>query len=329
MRAGAWSVAADGTLGQALDECLRAAAAAPSIHNTQPWRFRPHGRRIDILIDRSRQLEVLDPHGRELLMSAGAAILNLRIAMLAHGRQPLLRLPPSIGAEDLVASVIAGPPVQPTDTARTLARAIARRHTSRQPFADVAIEPKLLAELSAAARAEGGRLAMADETTTRALLSVIHTADRRRAAEPRYRVELADWTSTGRDRRDGVPPQAFGPRSAFDAMPIRDFGLPYPDRIRKPATFETRPNLAVLYTTGDSPPMWLRAGQALERVLLTATVRGLATGLFTQPIEDPELRELLGDPHGGQVPQAILRLGYGRPSAPTPRRPVRDLVVPG
>ena len=85
--------------------------------------------------------------------------------------------------------------------------------------------------------------------------------------------------------------------------------------------------LAVLLTTGDHPTDWLRAGMALERVLLTATVRGLSVGLLSQAIEIPELRWMVRDPMSGwRHPQIVLRLGYGEPPAQTPRLPLHDVL---
>ena len=112
----------------------------------------------------------------------------------------------------------------------------------------------------------------------------------------------------------------------METVPIRDFGLIEPARQRRVATFEPEPTMAVLYTPGDSPRDWLNAGQALERTLLTATVRGVATTLMTQPIEIPALRTLLTGTAAGLVPQAIVRFGYGPPSPVTPRRPIEEVV---
>jgi nitroreductase len=112
-------------------------------------------------------------------------------------------------------------------------------------------------------------------------------------------------------------------------LPLRDFGLTRPDEPRRSAHFEARPTLVVLGTATDTPDQWLRAGQALERVLLTATLRGLATTPMSQPPEVPRLRELLAAPHDGTVPQVILRLGYGPASAASPRRPVSEVLIHG
>ena len=96
---------------------------------------------------------------------------------------------------------------------------------------------------------------------------------------------------------------------------------------RRSARFEPAPTIAVLYSRGDGPAAWLRTGMALQRVLLTATARGLSTTLLTQPIEVPSLRGHLVAPHEPRVAQAVLRLGYARPVAGTPRRTPSSLIV--
>lgn len=83
----------------------------------------------------------------------------------------------------------------------------------------------------------------------------------------------------------------------------------------------------MLNSARDEPTDWLRAGQALRRVLLTATVRGVAATPMTQPLEIPRLRRLLGDTRAGRFAQVILRLGYAPPGAPVPRRPLADVLM--
>jgi len=309
--------------------CLRAAVAAPSVHNSQPWRFRLYDGGIDVLADRGRGLDVIDPLGRELLISVGAAVLNLRVAMLNEHRLPILRLLADPDEPDLVARLVPGDATEPDATARALGAVIPRRHTNRQPFRPVPVPGEVIDELAAAAAAEGAVLALADPAGRDAIRGLARTADEWQRAESGYRAELTTWTLPILDRRDGVPPTAFGPRDERDDRILRDFGLTQPELRRRSARFEAHPTLVVLSTAADQRADWIRAGQALERVLLTATVRGVASTPMTQAVEVPELRQLISDPPGGRYAQVILRLGYAPPAAPSPRRPLVECVVTG
>jgi nitroreductase len=271
--------------------------------------------------------KVIDPSGRELLISIGAAVFNLRVAMLQAARAPRLRWWPEPSEPDLVARVVPGRPAAPSPGVTALAQAIPRRHTNRRPFARVVIPASVLDELVGAASVEGATLRVADPVSRGAILALIRTAEQRLRAQGIYRAELADWAPAAHDRRHGVPPQAFGPWEAMEAMPLRDFGLTQPELRRRTEPLEPYPTLVVLSTDGDGADQWLRAGQALQRVLLAATVHGLAATPMSQPLEIPALRELVTDTAAGRWAQVILRLGYGQPTTPTPRRPLAEVLL--
>lgn len=327
MSEAAWSEG-DGRPGEPLRECLVAACAAPSIHNTQPWRFRPRGDIVEVLVDRRRQLARLDPEGREMLVSVGAAVFNLRLAARARGREASVRLLPDRSEPDLMARVILGRAVPSPAGVRALAEAIPRRHTNRRPFADRPVPHGTMEELSAAAAAERATLLHVDRPLRDGVLSLTRTAETRLRSDPRYRAELAAWTTPGGvGRRDGVPRQAFGPRDTDRALPLRDFALGQ-GMATATVDFERDPTLILLFTNGDGPVDWLRAGAALERVLLTATVRGLAATPLSQLVEVPKLRALLADHATGQIVQTVLRIGHPTtPALPTPRRPLAEVVI--
>jgi nitroreductase len=308
-------------------DCVASATAAPSVHNTQPWLFRIHDDGVDVLIDRRRQLHTIDPDGREMYVSVGAAVFNLRVALGARGRQPDVRLAPDWHDDALAARVRIVGPVAVNPAALVLHDAIGRRHTNRRPFADTPIAEPVLAELSNAATLEGAQLHRAVEPLHTAVLSLVRTADNRLRDDPRYRAELAAWTTPpGIGRRDGVPRSAFGPRDADAALPMRDLALGHgaPTAV---VDFERDPTIALLYTTADDRQDWLRAGAALQRLWLTATVRGVAVTPLTQTTEVPELRRLLTDPTAGMV-QSVLRLGYPlSPARPALRRDLDDVII--
>jgi nitroreductase len=307
--------------------CVEAAVAAPSLHNSQPWRFaiRPGG--IDVYADRRHQLTVVDPLGREMVISLGAAVLNLRLAIHQSGWLPLCEAWPDPDEPDLVARVRPGPAVSPDPETVALAAAIPRRHTNRRPFERVMVPTTCLDEMAGAASAEGAVLSIADTAARSAILDLARTAELRLRAQGRYRAELASRTMPGRTRRDPVRPQPGGAWNALETMPLRDFGLTMPEPRRHHEELEPYPTVLVLSTAGDEPDHWLRAGQAMQRVLLVATVHGLVATPTSRPLELPELRDLITARGSGMRAQLVLRVGYGQPAAASGRRPLADLLV--
>lgn len=291
-----------------LARLLEAATAAPSLHNSQPWRFRCTARSIEVHADPQRTLPYADPAGRAVHLAGGAAALQLRLAALTTGTMAAVRLLPDPGHPTHLATVRLAGPHRPSPATLELYAAIPRRHTSRAAFADRPVPDAVRGALAEAATLEGARLHLLDPAEGRRVLGLVADADRVQQGDPRYRAELAAWTG---DRPGRVR--------------VRDFSA---DGNPRPAVrFEANPLLAVLATTADGRVDWLRAGAALARVLLTATAQHLATSLFSQPVELPETRWLLRDPRRAlEHPQLVLRFGYGPPGAPTPRRPWTDVL---
>jgi len=309
--------------------CVEAAIRAPSIHNTQPWLFLPEENRIEVHADPSRRLPAVDPQGRALHLSLGAAVLNLCLAVAALGRRPFLDLMPTPGDERHVATVTADGPYTMDEDERGLYEAIPERRTSRRPFRDEPVPPEAQRRLKEAALLQGAVLRFAEATERELLMSLVRTADERRKGDAAYREELRNWTTDDPYRDDGIQVEATGPAGSDGGLPIRDFT---PDLVRpeSPAPeFESEPVIAVLSVIGqDAPVDWLRAGQAMERVLLEATRLGLAVGLFTQPLEHEDLREMLVDPEGRTHVQAFMRFGYPAEETPlTARRPAEEVVA--
>lgn len=309
---------------------LRIAAAAairaPSLHNSQPWLFRIRGSEVEVYADPARRLQVLDPDGREQLISVGAAVFTLRLALRRAGYASDVTLFPRPDDADLVATVTMTHSAMVTPDVAALAAAIPHRHTSRWPFAQRSVPADVLDHLRDAARWEGAVLAEAGPAARDAILSMVRSADRLLHARPGYRDEVTRWTGGGL-RPDGVPGWAVGPWDALEYVPIRDFAelSPLP---RPSAEFEPDPTILVLASAGDRRCDWVRAGQALQRVLLAATRKGLATTPLSQPVEVPAVRRLLLDPRAGLTVQMVLRIGYGRQAGRTPRRSLSDVLLP-
>ncbi|MEV6020202.1 MULTISPECIES: Acg family FMN-binding oxidoreductase [unclassified Streptomyces] len=313
------------------------AAAAPSMHNAQPWRFRflRGDNTLHLYADLDRAMPHADPTTRGLHLGCAAALLNLRVAATHAGWTPVTELLPDPADPHLLAVVrLTSPATAVDERANDLAPlypAIHRRHTSRQPFTDEVIPPAIKDSLCAAALLEGGHLVFPGVWHVETLLDLVHDAEGRDAMDTAASEELRQWTRTGtgavESARDGVPEYAFGPRERSGRAPVRDFAGRRPVPGRAVAAFEIMPQLAVLGTVGDRPRDWLLAGQAMERVLLQATLDGLATSLTSQALEWPELRWAVRDPQSAMgFIQMVLRLGYGPAGPGTRRRPVHEVL---
>jgi len=320
------------TLGLDAEQTLAALAAAgraPSLHNAQPWKFALFDDRVEVYANLARRLPVADPDDRELRLGIGAALYNLRLALLDRGIRPLVTIRPweHPNAEAVVRHGGSG---SLDDRSGRQFRSIALRRTNRRPFADVPIPIDHRHRLTRAAEAEGAWLEVIDDPAQRdriqRLLTDAHSIQLRNDA---FRAEFASWTGRPAPEPEGVPLASSGPRpEQQDRYVLRDFGGGR-GRERLPGQdFEREPMLAVLAGHADGESAQLRAGQAMQAVLLTATSLGLSVSFLSQVIEvgssRQELRRVLG---GGLYPQTVLRVGFGSPVPATPRRDPADLLV--
>jgi nitroreductase len=309
---------------------LAAATAAPSLHNSQPWRFRCTPSAIEVHADLSRAVPIADPDHRELVLACGAALFNLRMTIRALGVYPDIRLCPSLNQPSLLATVHPQGTRRATPAERRLTEAIHRRRTNRRQFVDGVITEPVRNELRGAAEMERSWLALlapAQLTRLRQLVSRAHDIQQRDAA---FVAEWAWWTAREHDAEDGVPLRSAGPLpEPGDKWVLRDFSAGRARERVAGKDFEADPLIAVVGSFHDLPLARLQAGQAMQRVLLTATLSGLSASFLSQVVEIPEtrkqLRELIG---GGLWPQAVLRIGYGSPVPRTPRRKIEDTVDP-
>jgi len=306
---------------------LGAVAAAPSIHNTQPWRLRVAGPDVvELHGDPDRMLWVADPRGRAMHLSCGAALLNLRLAIRAAGGKPLVWPLPDPGCEPTLLASVQLAKGRPADWAELeLFESIWQRHTSRVPFSGRRVPPAVQSALEEAASTEFTLLRPLPAADAAEVTRLAAAAGMELAENFDHRVEMCRWIGTDGD--DGVPAAALGSQPDRDPAPVRDFGYASPMTPRPSGSYEPVPHLAVLATARDEPADWLRAGQALQRILLTATVNGIVTSFLYQPVELHDMRP----PEDGwwpwpECPQIIIRFGYGPPGPETPRRRVEDIL---
>lgn len=311
-----------------LEKLISAAVAAPSIHNTQPWRYRldPDETTLEVCSVPERSLRYTDPRGRALHVSVGAAVFNLRLAVRHAGWEPQVQLLPQPGPRpDLLAVVRLRTGRRASRAETDLHDAVWRRHSSRRPFSDTPLPEGVVTRLHEAAHAEGARLRFAKGPVSERLLQLTAEAERRNEEDPERRAESRRRV---RDAgTDGITFPALGPQDTEHVLPMRAFSGPGTGGRPEATRFEREPTLAVLSTPHDRRLDWLYAGQALEHVLLEAAVHSVRASLLHQAVEWPDLRAAVRPSSAdSQQPQTLIRFGYGPEGPVTPRRRVFEVL---
>lgn len=323
------------------DEIVRYVVAravwAPSVHNTQPWRFTVDGgQRISLHADADRRLTTADPDGREMMISCGAALFTIRLALRSLGWVPETRMLPDPAQPDLVAQVSWRERAEADEFERRLSSHVLTRRTHRGAFDPEPLPSGTLAALRDAAAREGAALRIvADDGRRAALAGAVQTAEYQLRRDGERLRELARWTpAPGSARRDGVPATSYPARAEHTQpdFPARDFarghswGMPP----LSPATAHRAAGVAGLLTTAaDHPADWVRAGQALQRILLTASACGAAAALHSQPLELPWLRKFIRTQlSDAAYPHLVLRVGLVTQMSVSVRRDPGDVLFP-
>jgi hypothetical protein len=317
-----------------IEFAVAAAVHAPSVHNTQPWRFAHGERNIDVHADAGRRLRVADPAGRELLISCGAAAFTLRVALRYLGWLPHIRLFPDSSRPVLVARVSWGEDQIAADSwEREMYAAVTARHTHRGGFGPAPLPAGTIAALGAEAAREGAMLRVVAAGDQRAALAAaVQAGEHALRLDGKRAAEQADWVvAPGSPRRDGIPPAAYPAEPAHTEpdFPGRDFAAGK-GWGQATAAAEQSPGLVcLLATSANEPADWVAAGQALQRVLLRATACGVAAALHSQPLELPQLRDFIRLQLAARAhPQMIIRLGItSQAGTASIRRPIGDVLL--
>ncbi|WP_327150749.1 Acg family FMN-binding oxidoreductase [Nocardia sp. NBC_01329] len=306
---------------------LSLARRAPSVHNTQPWRWVFDGHRLHLHRDTSRQLFSADPQGRQLIISCGAILDHTRIAFAAAGWDTeVVRLPDTV--PDHLATVDFAPAPAVSDTVRARAAAIDQRYTDRLPMLPPRNWARVESGLHTTATERGGTLEVLGDSARLRLAAASAQSAALREYDPQYLNELHWWA--GNDSpADGVPISALVSAAELAQVGVgRAFPTAPPSLRRGELTDSSR--LLVIGSAGDSPLDWLRAGEALSAVLLECTAAGLATCPLTHITEVPVSRRTIANLlHEPAAPQVVVRVGTAPTSAaqpPTPRRTVGDFL---
>jgi nitroreductase len=298
---------------QALARAADAARFAPSIHNTQPWRWVAHPGRLDLFAVTDRQLHAQDPDGHMLLVSCGTALHHARIALDAEGWRYEVDRPATTPL-----ATIRPTGRGPADPAATLhAKTLQVRHTDRRTVADEPVAPAVLDQLGAATEQAGARLHLLGRDQVIDLAVAVEHAARAQGSDDRVHAETARWTGGDRPAGTGIPDTAIPGEIPLTTVAERDFGTA--GTLAAGAGHDGGATYALLYGGGDEPTDWLAAGEALSALWLAATEHGVNLLPLSSPAEVPatrhELQRILG---GTGNPFLAVRLGTPDPTRPAP-----------
>jgi len=312
----------------ALAAAAGAAGYAPSVHNTQPWRWRVLDDRLELRAARHRQLPAADPDGRLLTVSCGAALHHARIALAARGWTAEVDRLPDPADRDLLAIVRPTGRITVSPEAIRLVQAMQIRHTDRRPVSE---EPIPVAAVSAITATAGPtvRLQVLSSDQVMSLAAAVSRAEEVASEDPQVRGELAYWTGLRGPAGTGLPGEVLPEHQARTTVPGRDFGRP--GTLPVGSGHDRAAVYALLFGDDDEPASWLSAGEALSAAWLTATELGISVVPLSGAIEVPSSRQILrGVLADIGYPYLVLRLGIASPdhAGPphTPRMPAAQLV---
>ena len=306
------------------------AVRAPSLHNSQPWRWVADGGVLELFADPTRIGRSTDSTGREVLISCGAVLDHFCVAMAAAGWEALIDRFPNPNNHDHLATVEFRRMEFVTDAHRARAEAIRHRQTDRLPFAAPpqwhSFEPVLRQTVDASIAdldviPDDSRPQLADASRL--------TAEMRRY-DSSYHAELQWWTAHS-DSSQGIPQSALLSESEAQRVDVaRDFPTGR-DRERRALVSGDHAKILVLSTYDDSRENALGCGEALSTVLLECTMASLATCTLTHMIELDASREIVRRlTQRLAEPQLLIRVGTipqtESPPSPTPRRPVSEVL---
>lgn len=312
-----------------LEKAVTLACRAPSLHNSQPWRWVVDDDAIRLFLESDRVLHATDHSGRAALLGCGAVLDHFRVAMAAAGWAVAVDRLPNPDDPLLLASVDFTPMELITDGDRGRADAILRRRTDRLPFDEPPDWNLTEAHLQRAVTAEAVRLDVVPEEFRAVLADASRLADSLRMYDSSYHDELIWWTEVLK-LHEGVPQSALISADERDRV---DVGRRFPATSgsnRRVGLGHDRSKVVVLSTYDNHRVSVLQCGETLSSVLLEATMAGLATCTLTHITELRAGRNLIAAViDQTTTPQALIRVGAAPQGEdvppPTPRRLISDV----
>jgi hypothetical protein len=313
-----------------LQKAVFVACRAPSVHNSQPWRWVAEGERLLLFVDRYRTVPGTDRSGREAIISCGAVLDHLRVAMLAAGWHARIERFPNVNDPDNLASIEFSPVDHVTDAERLRAEAILQRRTDRLPLVRPQYWDLFEPILRSTIENTPATIDVLSDDVRPQLVRAAQLTEALRRDDLSYHLELDWWTSPFL-AAEGVPTSSLASDKEHHRV---DVGREFPVRShsdRRPELREDQSKILVLSTPDDTRADVLGCGEVLSTVLLECTVAGMATCTLTHLIEVDESREIVHSLTAQRgEPQVVIRAGMAPPvehlPAPTPRRRLNEVL---
>jgi nitroreductase len=315
---------------RALRAAVEVARLAPSVHNTQPWRWSlTSPTTVELRAQRSRQLAIADPDGLLLTESCGAALHHLRLALEAEGLRADVARVPEAHDPDLLARVSVVGRIATAPHTSELVAATRTRRTDRRPVSDRPVPMAVLETVTAAMCEQGASVYLLQPDQVIELSVAMADADWTEVSEQEHRAEIATWVGGNRPDGTGIPTSSVPNQPPRTQVPSRYFGPP--GTLDTGGGHDATARYAIAHADSDTCRDWLVAGEALSAGWLAATVEGLSLLPISAVVEVTSsrmaVRRLLS---GIGYPYFVVRLGYvdqSAPSAPqTPRLPIGAIL---
>ncbi len=306
------------------------ACRAPSLHNSQPWRWVATPAALDLFTDPHRVVRSTDSSGREAIISCGAVLDHLKTAMAAAGWRTHVEEFPNPSRLEHLASIYFTPLEYVTQAWRDRADAISRRRSDRLPFGPPSDWQSFETMLHIAFESDLVAIEVLADSARPLLLDASRLTESLRRDDDFYHRELQWWTAPLR-QSEGIPPSDLVSRSEADRVGL-DRRFPtsgFSDR--RAATAQDQAKILVLSTAEDTRADAFHAGQVLSKVLLECTMAGLATCPLTHITELEASRDIIRDLMADHaMPQVLIRVGTAPDvedvPPPTPRRSLSEVL---
>lgn len=312
-----------------VEDAVALACRAPSVHNSQPWRWVVDHGGLQLFLDTDR-LVATDRSGREAVLSCGAALDHLRVAMAGHGWTADIDRYPNPSDHTHLASITFASRCSVTDAHRWRADAILRRRTDRLPFGPPSCWDPLEALLRGVIDESAAVLDVVDDEARPHLAYASQLTESLRLYDSDYHAEL-DWWTGAFGTTDGIPRGALVSAAESDRVDIgRTFPVTRHQRERRLSVPEDRSKVLVVSARDDTRRAVLGCGEALSQVLLEATMAGMATCPLSHLTETEAGRGIIATLVGRDLPQLVIRVGttpiLDDAPALTPRRALADVL---